>query len=50
MNSSKPWLANYPKDIPETINSDTYTSINAMFDEVFANFAGRHVIEYMGKR
>jgi long-chain acyl-CoA synthetase len=49
MNNSKPWLEQYSQGIPAEIDPSPYPSLNAMFDEIIANYAQRDVVEYMGK-
>lgn len=38
MTLNKPWLANYPKGVPKTINPDRYGSIMEMYEESFDRF------------
>ena len=49
MNTSKPWLEQYSHGIPADLDPSTYSSLNAMFDDIVANYATRNVVEYMGK-
>ena len=49
MQSSKPWLSQYPQDIPAEINLSGYTSLASMFEEVFSTYPQRNVVEYMGQ-
>jgi len=49
MNTLKPWLEQYSPGIPAEVDSSKYSSLNAMFEEVFATYSQRNVVEYMGK-
>lgn len=44
----KPWLARYPKDVPETINPEQYTSLVEMFEHSITKFADQPGFENMG--
>ena len=47
--SSKPWLKNYPKGVPENIDISGYSSLVALFEDSFRRFAQRNAYVYMGK-
>ena len=47
--SSKPWLKNYPKGVPENIDISGYSSLVALFEDSFRRFAQRNAYLYMGK-
>ena len=47
--SSKPWLKNYPKGVPENIDISGYSSLAALFEDSFRRFAQRNAYLYMGK-
>ena len=47
--SSKPWLKNYPKGVPENIDISAYSSLAALFEDSFTRFAQRNAYLYMGK-
>ena len=47
--SSKPWLKNYPKGVPENIDISGYSSLVALFEDSFTRFAQRNAYLYMGK-
>ena len=47
--SSKPWLKNYPKGVPENIDISGYSSLAALFEDSFTRFAQRNAYLYMGK-
>ncbi|MBH0085206.1 AMP-binding protein [Psychrobacter sp. SCQQ22] len=38
MTVDKPWLAQYPKNVPKTINPDQYTSLIELYEECFERF------------
>ena len=48
-NTSKPWLKNYPKGIPENINPETYTSLIEMFEDTFEKYKDLPAFDCMGK-
>ena len=48
-NTSKPWLKNYPKGIPENINQETYTSLIEMFEDTFEKYKDLPAFDCMGK-
>jgi len=47
--SSKPWLKNYPKGVPENIDISGYSSLVALFEDSFRRFSQRNAYLYMGK-
>ncbi|MEI8401504.1 MAG: long-chain-fatty-acid--CoA ligase [Alcaligenaceae bacterium] len=47
--SSKPWLKNYPKGVPENIDISAYSSLVALFEDSFQRFAQRNAYLYMGR-
>jgi len=47
--SSKPWLKNYPKGVPENVDLSAYTSLAALFEDSFRRFAERNAYLYMGQ-
>ena len=47
--SSKPWLKNYPKGVPENIDISAHASLVALFEDSFHRFAQRSAYLYMGK-
>jgi long-chain acyl-CoA synthetase len=49
MQSSKPWLKNYPKGVPENIDISAYASLVALFEDSFQRFAERNAYLYMGR-
>lgn len=49
MNSTKPWLKNYPEGVPHEIDVSAYDSLVEMFEESFARYPNRKACEYMGK-
>ncbi|MBH0096466.1 AMP-binding protein [Psychrobacter sp. NZS113] len=38
MTVDKPWLAQYPQNVPKTINPDQYTSLIELYEECFERF------------
>lgn len=47
--TAKPWLASYPDEVPEFIDTNTYASVNAIFDESARKFADRPAFKNFGK-
>ncbi len=44
----KPWLAEYPADVPEQINVAAYPSLVALLEESFRKFGDRAMASFMG--
>ena len=38
MTTDKPWLAQYPANVPNTINPDQYESLIELYEECFNRF------------
>ena len=36
---NKIWLKNYPKGVPENVNSNQYETFNNLFEDVFQKFS-----------
>lgn len=49
VNSSKPWLKNYPEGVPHDVDISAYSSLLEMFDEAFDRYSNRRACEYLGK-
>ncbi|BDT78976.1 long-chain-fatty-acid--CoA ligase [Polynucleobacter yangtzensis] len=49
VNSSKPWLKNYPEGVPHDVDISAYSSLLEMFDEAFDHYPNRRACEYLGK-
>ena len=49
INSSKPWLKNYPEGVPHEIGPLSHSSLTQFLDECFSRFGNRKAIEAMGK-
>ena len=49
VNSSKPWLKNYPEGVPHDVDISAYSSLLEMFDEAFERYPNRQACEYLGK-
>ena len=49
MNSTKPWLKNYPEGVPHEIDLSHYSSLVEIFEESFKLYPNRIVLESMGK-
>ncbi len=47
--AERPWLANYPKGVPATIDPDSYSSINAVVGRAIERFRGKPAFHSMGK-
>ena len=49
MSNSKPWLKNYPLDVPQEIGAPSHSSLADFFEEFFERYANRQSVESMGK-
>jgi long-chain acyl-CoA synthetase len=49
LDTSKPWLKNYPDGVPHEIGPLSHASLTELIDECFARFSKRKAIEAMGK-
>jgi long-chain acyl-CoA synthetase len=49
LNTSKPWLKNYPEGVPHEIGPLSHSSLTQFLDECFARFGKRKAIEAMGR-
>ena len=49
MSTSKPWLKNYPADVPREIGVPAYPSLADLLEECFERYAHRQAVESMGK-
>jgi long-chain acyl-CoA synthetase len=49
LNSSKPWLKNYPEGVPHEIGPLSHSSLTELLDECFSRFGKRQAVEAMGK-
>ncbi|HET8899678.1 MAG TPA: AMP-binding protein [Rhodanobacteraceae bacterium] len=49
MNNDRPWLANYPDDVPATIDVNTYASVVAVIEEAFERFRHRPSFANFGR-
>ena len=49
LNSSKPWLKNYPEGVPHEIGPLNHASLIELLDECFSRFGNRKAVEAMGK-
>ena len=49
LNSSKPWLKNYPEGVPHEIGPLSHSSLTELLDECFGRFGNRKAVEAMGK-
>ena len=49
LDTSKPWLKNYPDGVPHEIGPLSHTSLTELIDECFARFSKRKAVEAMGK-
>jgi len=47
---NKIWLKNYPKGVPENVNSNQYETFNNLFEDVFQKFSELYAFENMGKK
>ena len=45
----RPWLANYPKGVPATIDPDSYASINEVLERAISKHRDRDSFHCMGK-
>ena len=50
MGSERPWLASYPKGIPEQVDLEKYASIVSVLDEVCRDFRDRPAFANFGKQ
>jgi len=48
VNSSKPWLKNYPEGVPHDLGPLRNSSLSDLIDECFEQFSSRRAIEAMG--
>lgn len=46
--TNRPWLASYPAGVPHEINPDAFNSLNEMFQQAFAKYAGARAFSCMG--
>ena len=49
MSTSKPWLKNYPADVPREIGVPAHPSLADFLEECFERYAHRQAVESMGK-
>ena len=49
MSTNRPWLKNYPSDIPANINPDSYVSLVAVIEEAFSKYQKLPAFTCMGK-
>ena len=49
LDTSKPWLKNYPQGVPQEIGPLSHSSLTEFLDECFARFGKRKAVEAMGK-
>ncbi|MCW7542062.1 long-chain-fatty-acid--CoA ligase [Aquabacterium sp. A7-Y] len=49
MNASKPWLDNYPPNVPTEIDCSQYASLPALLEESFRKYASRNAAICMGR-
>jgi long-chain acyl-CoA synthetase len=49
MSNSKPWLKNYPLDVPQEIGAPSHSSLADFFEECFERYDNRQAVESMGK-
>jgi long-chain acyl-CoA synthetase len=47
--SSKPWLKQYPAEVPPEVRTDVYPSLVALLDESFQKYRDRSAYIFMGK-
>ncbi len=47
---NKPWLSQYPKGVPETVDINQYSSLQHLMEEAFQRYADRPAYECMGKQ
>ncbi len=47
--SNAPWIANYPEQVPKTIDPDKYPSLAALLEDSFDRFTDLDAYESMGK-
>ncbi|MGP4953451.1 long-chain fatty acid--CoA ligase, partial [Psychrobacter sp. T6-1] len=48
MTVNKPWLAQYPSNVPKTIDPDQYSSLIELYEECFARFRLHPISVCMG--
>ncbi len=49
LNTDRPWLTAYPAGVPADIDASQYTSLVALMEESFAQYAGRVAYSFMGQ-
>ena len=49
MTEQRPWLAQYPAGVPETIDVDSYASVVAVIEEAFERFRHRPAFHNFGR-
>jgi long-chain acyl-CoA synthetase len=49
VNTTKPWLKNYPEGVPYEVDLSGYASLLEMFDEAFERYPERNACEFLGK-
>ena len=47
--TDRPWLGSYPQGVPADIDASRYTSLVALMEESFTQYADRTAYSYMGK-
>ncbi|NNE28770.1 MAG: AMP-binding protein, partial [Saprospiraceae bacterium] len=49
MSENRPWLSNYPNQVPANINPDEYSCLVDLFDETFKKYGSKVAFSCMGK-
>ncbi|THT99030.1 long-chain-fatty-acid--CoA ligase [Lampropedia puyangensis] len=47
--AARPWLAQYPKDVPADIDTSAYGSLAQLLDDAFSRYAQRCAFSFMGR-
>jgi len=49
MSEQRPWLKNYPQEVPANINADTYPNLISLMEETFKKYGKKSAFSCMGK-
>ncbi|MEZ4952417.1 MAG: AMP-binding protein [Saprospiraceae bacterium] len=49
MSEIRPWLKNYPQDVPANINADAYPNLISLLEETFKKYGKKPAFSCMGK-
>ena len=49
MSEQRPWLKNYPQEVPANINADAYSNLISLLEETFKKYGKKAAFSCMGK-